>query len=356
VRAATLSGAADAVRGDIATAQDNSARADLADALQPAVAGADAATDLAELVNAGLERPDADAESAARAAVGTAGVAAADPLAAQLDSLLEVRADAYVQRRDVTLALTAAALALAGWFAAAVVWRTRRDVALTVAGAAAISDGDLHAHPLPAGQDEFGDIGRALGSARERLQGLLRAVGADTTVLREASTTLVDVSAEMRTAAEESAAETGRVSMNASEVSGGVQTVSDGTSQMAAAVQEISSSAASAARVAADAVAMAEAANSSVTKLGQSSDEISGVLALIGSIAAQTNLLALNASIEAARAGDYGKGFAVVAHEVKELAQQTASATEEVGRKVLNIQTDASGPRGAQPDARRDGR
>jgi methyl-accepting chemotaxis protein len=131
--------------------------------------------------------------------------------------------------------------------------------------------------------------------------------------------------------------------MNASEVSGGVQTVSDGTSQMAAAVQEISSSAASAARVAADAVAMAEAANSSVTKLGQSSDEISGVLALIGSIAAQTNLLALNASIEAARAGDYGKGFAVVAHEVKELAQQTASATEEVGRKVSNIQADASG-------------
>jgi methyl-accepting chemotaxis protein len=343
VRAASLTGAADAVRGDISTAQDNSARADLADALQPAVEAADAVTALADLVTAGLQRPDADEEAAARSAVGTAAVAAAEPLAAQLDGLLEVRADAYASRRDVTLALTAGALALAGWFAAAVVWRTRRDVELTVAGATAISDGDLHPHLLPSGQDEFGDIGRALGSARGRLQGLLRAVGADTTVLREASTALVDVSAEMRTAAEESAAETGRVSTSASEVSGGVQTVSDGTAQMAAAVQEISSSAASAARVAADAVAMAEAAGDSVTKLGQSSTEISGVLALIGSIAAQTNLLALNASIEAARAGEYGKGFAVVAHEVKELAQQTASATEEVGRKVSNIQADAGG-------------
>jgi len=343
VRAATLTGAADAVRGDIGIAQENSARDDLAESLQPAIEAADTATALGELVTAGLERPDTEAEQAARAAVGAAAVGAAEPMAAQLDGLLEVRADAYVERRNGTLALTAAALALAGWFAAAVVWRTRSDVALTVAGAAAISDGDLHPHLLPAGQDEFGDIGRALGSARERLQGLLQAVGTDTAVLREASTALVDVSAEMRTAAEQSAAETGRVSMSASEVSGGVQTVSDGTSQMAAAVQEISSSAASAARVAADAVAMAEAANESVTKLGQSSDEISGVLALIGSIAAQTNLLALNASIEAARAGEYGKGFAVVAHEVKELAQQTAAATDEVGRKVSNIQADAGG-------------
>ena len=343
VRAATLTAAADAVRGDIDTAQANSARADLADALGPAVAGADAVTALAELLTADLDRPDPDAEAAARAAAGTAGVAAVQPLADQLDSLLQVRGDGYVQRRNVTLALTVAALGLAGWFAAAVVWRTRRDVELTVAGASAIADGDLHPRPLPAGQDEFGDIGRALGNARERLQRLLLAVGTDTAVLRDASTALVDVSAEMRTAAEEAAAETGRVSMNASEVSGGVQIVSDGTSQMAAAVQEISSSAAAAARVAADAVAMAENANESVTKLGQSSDEISGVLALIGSIAAQTNLLALNASIEAARAGEYGKGFAVVAHEVKELAQQTASATEEVGRKVSNIQSDASG-------------
>jgi methyl-accepting chemotaxis protein len=343
VRAATLAAAADAVRGDIDTAQANSARADLGEQLQPAIEGADAVTALAGLMTAELERPVPAAEAAARTAAGTAGVAAVQPLAGQLDALLEVRGDAYVQRRNVTLALTVAALALAGWFAAAVVWRTRRDVELTVAGASAISDGDLHPRPLPSGHDEFGDIGRAMGNARERLQILLLAVGTDTAVLRDASTALVDVSAEMRTAAEEAAAETGRVSMTASEVSGGVQIVSDGTSQMAAAVQEISSSAAAAARVAADAVAMAETANESVTKLGHSSDEISGVLALIGSIAAQTNLLALNASIEAARAGEYGKGFAVVAHEVKELAQQTASATEEVGRKVSNIQSDASG-------------
>ena len=80
-----------------------------------------------------------------------------------------------------------------------------------------------------------------------------------------------------------------------------------------------------------------------MAKLGESSTEIGSVLKVISSIAEQTNLLALNATIEAARAGELGKGFAVVANEVKELARQTAKATEEISGSITAIQSDTNG-------------
>jgi methyl-accepting chemotaxis protein len=119
-----------------------------------------------------------------------------------------------------------------------------------------------------------------------------------------------------------------------------LQTVAAGTGEMSTTIQDIAKNATESARVSGEAVKMAQDTNSAITKLGESSTQIGEVIKVITSIAGQTNLLALNATIEAARAGEAGKGFAVVANEVKELAKQTAKATDEISLKIAAIQSD----------------
>ena len=133
------------------------------------------------------------------------------------------------------------------------------------------------------------------------------------------------------------------VSAGSEQVSRNIQTVATAADGMGASITEIAKNTAEASRVATSAVRSAEATNLTITKLGQSSAEIGQVIKVITSIAQQTNLLALNATIEAARAGEAGKGFAVVASEVKELARETARATEDISRKIESIQADTSG-------------
>jgi methyl-accepting chemotaxis protein len=191
--------------------------------------------------------------------------------------------------------------------------------------------------------DEPGRMGQALDAALVRLRRTVTTIDGSATSLAGASEEMNSVAAHVFASAQETSAKAENVSAAAEQIARSVDTVSSGSEEMGASIREISENATEAAGVAAEAVAAAEATSATMGKLGESSAEIGNVIKVITSIAEQTNLLALNATIEAARAGELGKGFAVVASEVKDLAQETSRATEDISRRVEAIQADTSG-------------
>lgn len=216
--------------------------------------------------------------------------------------------------------------------------RTSVNRILAIVDAASL--GDLTQSIDAQGDDAISLLQKGLATLFNNMRAGISEIAASAQTLASASQQLKDVSQHMAANAEETSSQANAVSTAAEEVSRNVTTVSAGTEQMGASIREIAKNANEAARVAMTAVNVAENTNQTFARLGHSSSEIGKVIKVITSIAQQTNLLALNATIEAARAGEAGKGFAVVANEVKELAKQTARATEEIGLKIEAIQSD----------------
>ncbi len=250
---------------------------------------------------------------------------------------------AYSSARNLTLAIMAAGLLISVVLASLVSRGVTRPVQRIREILGQVAAGDLTVRAGRTGGAELGEMAESLDETLDAISHVLLLVNDSSTRLAAASTQLnaaaEGISANARTAA----GQADDVVASAGAVAASVDTVATGSSQMESAIREISQNASEASRVASQAVDVAENTTRTVGKLGDSSQEIATVIKLINGIAEQTNLLALNATIEAARAGEAGKGFAVVASEVKELAQETARATEDISKRVEAIQADTAG-------------
>ncbi|MEU8820236.1 methyl-accepting chemotaxis protein [Actinoplanes sp. NPDC048796] len=249
----------------------------------------------------------------------------------------------YGASRAVTISLLVAGSVLAlamGWFVARQIVRSMAKVKHVCDG---LAEGDLTRTAGLSSNDEPGQMGRSLDVAMARLRETVKTIDSSAAALGSASDRMSQASGDIARSADESSAQAETVSAAAEQISRSVDAVSAGSDEMGAAIREISQNAAEAAQVATEAVGLAASTSQTMTKLGESSAEIGDVIKVITSIAEQTNLLALNATIEAARAGEAGKGFAVVASEVKDLAQETGRATENISARVETIQADTGG-------------
>ena len=202
-------------------------------------------------------------------------------------------------------------------------------------------DGDLTRRLAFHRADEIGDLAAEFDRFVVGVQSLVGKVAGTAAGLAASAANLSSTSEQIATSAHDATRRAESASSAAEQVSSNVASVAGAAEEMSSSIREIAHNAHRAAGVAMDAVTMADTTNAAISRLGESSTDIGSVVKLITEIAQQTNLLALNATIEAARAGEAGKGFAVVADEVKDLAQETARATDDISRRIESVRNDS---------------
>lgn len=223
-----------------------------------------------------------------------------------------------------------------------------------------LAEGDFSNDVLPIftrRKDEIGDLSRAFDTMVNNIRGLVKNTIHNAGTVASSATELSAVSAQtmqnietmserttlITRASEESSSNTVSVAANMEEAVTNLTSVASATEEMSSTIAEIATFSEKARTISSNATKQATAISALMQQLGQAAQDIGKVTETITDISSQTNLLALNATIEAARAGSAGKGFAVVANEIKELAKQTASATEDIKGKISSVQTSAGG-------------
>ncbi len=264
-----------------------------------------------------------DARSTVAAEVATAGQDAA----AAKRKLLVLLAGAVVLAMAITWVISRA---------------INRPIAALSGVLAAAADGDMTVRAQEGGRDEFAQLALRLNRTLDSNALTLRTIDESAVMLAEASGRMTELADRLAGTTGTAADKIGSIAGVAAGIKSSMGDLSAGTRELGSAIQAIAASAAQGAVVASTGVQAATVTNAIVAKLGESSAEIGNVVKVITKIAEQTNLLALNATIEAARAGETGKGFAVVANEVKELAQETATATDTIAARVEGIQADTA--------------